>query len=58
MTDLTYSGFTHEGVRRRAVFSTSQSSWKDIVYFALLNTEWIVRRFIRPVPKNLWDEMN
>ena len=39
------------------MFSASQSSWKDVVYFALLDTEWTVRRFIRPAPKNLWDEM-
>jgi hypothetical protein len=51
------SGFVHEGIRRRSIYVSNDGSWKDVTYFALLDTEWAMRAFIKPAPKNLWEEM-
>jgi hypothetical protein len=50
-------GFGHEGTRRRAHFSPTDGSWKDVTYLAMLDTEWVMRGFFRPAPKSLWDEL-
>jgi hypothetical protein len=47
----------HEGNKRRAVFSITDGRWKDVTFFAQLDTEWMMRAFFTPAPKNLWDEM-
>lgn len=56
-------GFTHEGTRRRSVLKPERGGvvgvWKDVTYFAMLDTEWALRGVLKPretVP-TLWDEM-
>lgn len=53
-------GFANEGIRRRSVFCPNEGGhgeWKDVTYLALLETDWLMRAFMKPAPKNLWDEM-
>ena len=53
-------GFVHEGIRRRSVYCPNEGlrgTWKDVTYLALLETEWVMRSYLTPAPKNLWDEM-
>ena len=52
-----HSGFGHEGIKRRSMFSTSDGTWKDVTYFAMLDTEWSMRAYIEPAPKSLWEEL-
>jgi hypothetical protein len=54
------SGFVHEGIRRRSVYCPNEGvrgTWKDVTYLALLETEWLMRSYLKPAPKNLWEEM-
>ncbi|KAG6379712.1 hypothetical protein JVT61DRAFT_10242 [Boletus reticuloceps] len=41
------SGFVHEGTKRRAVYQPEGEGmaavWKDVTYFAMLDTEWILK---------------
>jgi RimJ/RimL family protein N-acetyltransferase len=56
-------GFTHEGTRRRSVFKRENAGmagvWKDVTYFAMLDTEWALRDSFRNrgSAPTLWDEM-
>jgi hypothetical protein len=53
-------GFVHEGIRRRSVYCPNEGvrgTWKDVTYLALLETEWLMRSYLKLAPKNLWDEM-
>jgi len=53
-------GFVHEGIQRRSVYCANEGArgaWKDVIYLALLETEWLMRSFLKPAPKSLWDEM-
>lgn len=53
-------GFVHEGIRRRSVYCPDEGvrgTWKDVTYLALLETEWLMRSYLKLAPKNLWDEM-
>lgn len=52
-----YRGFGHEGTRRRALFSATDGTWKDVTYLAMLDTEWMMRAFFTPAPKSIWDEL-
>jgi len=57
---FTQLGFVHEGIRRRSVYCPNEGvrgAWKDVTYLALLETEWLMRSYLKPAPKNLWDEM-
>ncbi|KAF9493054.1 hypothetical protein BDN71DRAFT_1450754 [Pleurotus eryngii] len=57
MTMYTQLKFNHEGIRRRSFYSPFEVEWKDVTCLALLDTDWINRPFLHPVPKSLWDEM-
>jgi hypothetical protein len=35
----------------------ARGTWKDVTYLALLETEWLMRGYRKPAPRNLWDEM-
>lgn len=55
-------GFTHEGTRRRSVLKPERGGvvgvWKDVTYFAMLDTEWALRGVLpRDTVPTLWDEM-
>lgn len=56
-------GFTHEGTRRRSVLKPERGGmvgvWKDVTYFAMLDTEWSLRTVLKHKgpPPSLWDEM-
>jgi len=57
---FTKFGFVHEGIRRRSVYCPNENmrgAWKDVTYLALLETDWLMRSYIKPAPKTLWDEM-
>lgn len=58
---FTQMGFVHEGVRRRSVYVQNEGitggEWRDATCLALLETEWFMRSYFKPAPKNLWDEM-
>ena len=57
---ISFRGFVHEGIRRRSVFCPNEGArgtWKNVTYLALLETEWLMRSYLKPAPKNLWDEM-
>ena len=58
---FTQMGFVHEGIRRRSVYVPNEGQtdgeWRDATCFALLETEWLMRSYFKPAPKNLWDEM-
>ncbi|KAJ8087265.1 hypothetical protein PM082_006095 [Marasmius tenuissimus] len=47
--------FGHEGTRRRNFYSFGE--WKDITCLGILNTDWVMRKYFKPAPKTLWDEM-
>jgi len=60
ITQFTQMGFVHEGIRRRAVFCPNEGvrgEWKDVTHLGLLETDWLMRAYVKPAPKNLWDEM-
>lgn len=68
---LNTNGFVQEGVNRRAIFCAAQSEeeravgiggqWQDVHTFAILDTEWAIRRDWKSLPSNFikmrWDEM-
>ena len=58
---FTQMGFVHEGIRRRSVYvqdaGQTGGEWRDVTCFALLETEWLMRSYFKPAPKNLWEEM-
>ncbi|KAG9081408.1 hypothetical protein FRC06_005594 [Ceratobasidium sp. 370] len=35
-------GFTHEGVNRRAGFSATDGTWRDVYVLAMLDTDWML----------------
>lgn len=56
------SGFSREGIGRREFFSPVSHEWKDVFYFAILDTDWLynssrVSSSVRPRPKTLWDDL-
>ncbi|KAF8801113.1 hypothetical protein BYT27DRAFT_7342177 [Phlegmacium glaucopus] len=59
----TSTGFSREGIGRREFFSPVTHEWKDVFYFAILDTDWICengRGFspsVRRRPKSLWDDL-
>ena len=63
LADLHYdSGFSREGVGRREFFSPITHEWKDVFYFAILATDWVldnsnISSSARPRPKTLWDDL-
>jgi len=62
LTLFSSAGFRHEGIRRRAFFSSISLEWKDVTYLAMLATEWVLDQNRNPPvyqmrPKSLWDEV-
>jgi hypothetical protein len=60
ITLFTQMGFVHEGTRRRSAFCPNEGvhgEWKDVTHLALLETDWLMRAYMKPAPNNLWDEM-
>ena len=53
---FTALGFTHEGIQRRAV-PDATGAWVDVTCMGVVDTDWIVRRRLRAVPRNMWDEL-
>jgi RimJ/RimL family protein N-acetyltransferase len=58
----TSTGFSREGIGRREFFSPVTHEWKDVFYFAILDTDWMydnhsVPSSGRPRPKTLWDDL-
>ncbi|EGO29403.1 hypothetical protein SERLADRAFT_445226, partial [Serpula lacrymans var. lacrymans S7.9] len=58
---FTSLGFQHEGIRRRSVYlppgEERAEGWCDVTYLAMLDTEWILRSYIRDTPRTVWDEL-
>ncbi|KAK1226858.1 hypothetical protein PQX77_010162 [Marasmius sp. AFHP31] len=52
---FTQLGFGHEGTRRRSFYGFGE--WKDTTCLGILNTDWVMRKYFKPAPKTLWDEM-
>ncbi|KLO08751.1 hypothetical protein SCHPADRAFT_944208 [Schizopora paradoxa] len=54
-------GFVIEGIKRMSVFSPLHYSLRDVVYLAMLDTEWLFKRYdslgASFQPKTAWDEM-
>ncbi|KAH7926274.1 hypothetical protein BV22DRAFT_1033092 [Leucogyrophana mollusca] len=53
-------GFGHEGTRRRSAYCPEEGivgGWRDVTYLALLDTEWVLRGFLKLGPVDVWDEM-
>ncbi|KAF8624222.1 hypothetical protein AX15_005988 [Amanita polypyramis BW_CC] len=53
------TGFKQEGIRRSAHYNYFESTWQDVAYLAMLNTEWAMRSGL---PKErefvtTWEEM-
>jgi len=54
---FTQLGFVREGVKRRSIYCPNEVVWKDVTHLALLDTEWFMHSYLKPSPKNIWDEM-
>ncbi len=52
-----YRGFTFEGIRRRAVIDPNDGVRKDVTCLAILDTDWAMRAYRKPVALTSWDEM-
>ncbi|KAH7098640.1 hypothetical protein BKA62DRAFT_832377 [Auriculariales sp. MPI-PUGE-AT-0066] len=51
-------GFTHEGVRRRAIAHSVTGVWMDMTVLALLDYDWTLKKLRPPPPRmTLWEEM-
>ena len=53
---FTALGFTHEGTQRRAA-PDAGGAWTDVTCMGVVDLDWIMRRRLRAVPRNMWDEM-
>lgn len=31
--------------------------WKDVTYLAVLETDWLMRAYLKPAPRSIWDEL-
>ncbi|KAM5543051.1 hypothetical protein V8D89_003435 [Ganoderma adspersum] len=53
---FTALGFTHEGIQRRAV-PDATGAWVDVTCMGVVDLDWIMRRRLRAVPRNMWEEL-
>ncbi|KIP01391.1 hypothetical protein PHLGIDRAFT_359685 [Phlebiopsis gigantea 11061_1 CR5-6] len=61
---LTALGFVREGTARRALLCPSPDDrggagrlWRNLVSYAILDTDWTLQEAIRPSVKSMWDAM-
>ena len=61
---LTALGFVREGTARRALLCPGGSDggpasglWRNVISYALLDTEWTVQEAVRPSVKSMWDAL-
>ncbi|KAJ7048494.1 hypothetical protein C8F01DRAFT_1004520 [Mycena amicta] len=54
---LTQAWFSHEGTARSAFYHPLLAEWQDITRFGIIDTQWVMRRFWKPAPKTIWDEL-
>ncbi|KAJ7599202.1 hypothetical protein C8J56DRAFT_815578 [Mycena floridula] len=57
LTMFTQLNFGHEGTRRRSYFSPVEQEWKDVTCLGLLDTDWVMRSYLKRAPISLWDEL-
>ncbi|KIJ37309.1 hypothetical protein M422DRAFT_33840 [Sphaerobolus stellatus SS14] len=49
--------FSHEGVKRRQVYSQVFLEYKDVTYMGIVDTEYMICRYRPDIPRSPWDEL-